>query len=120
MKTPLWASAFVLAFAVGCGENSSTSSSEATDADSSSSGNPLTAPVDYLGAVGNAKQSAEKTIDTVAINQAIQLFQVENGRFPKDLNELVQSKHLAKIPEAPYGMKIVYDPAIGQAKVVKQ
>ena len=31
-------------------------------------GNPITAPVDYLGALGKAKQSAEKTIDVVQVN----------------------------------------------------
>src|SRR6185436_1634969 len=59
---------------------------------SSSSGNPLTAPVDYLGAVAKAQQSAVKTIDTVSLNNAIQLFQVQEGRFPTDLNELVTKK----------------------------
>jgi hypothetical protein len=48
------------------------------------------------------------------------LFQVDKGRFPKDLDELVQEKYLTKVPDAPYGMKIDYDPATGTAKVVKQ
>jgi hypothetical protein len=104
-----------IALVSGCGEKSSTASSE-TNASSS----PLTAPVDYLGAVGKAQQQAVKTVDVSAINQAIQLFQVEHGRYPKDLNELVTEKNLAKIPEAPYGQKIVYDAASGQVKIVKQ
>ena len=55
-----------------------------------------------------------------SVNQAIQLFNVERGRYPKHLNELVQEKFIAKIPAAPYGMKIVYDANSGKASVVKQ
>ena len=45
----------------GCGDSSS-GSGQGTNS-TASSGNPITAPVDYLGAVGNAKQHAVKTID---------------------------------------------------------
>ena len=61
---------------------------------------------------------AEKTIDTVALNQAVQQFNVTEGRYPKDLNELVTEKYLPRLPEAPYGMKIVYDANTGTVKVV--
>ena len=63
---------------------------------------------------------AVKTVDVTSVNQAIQLFNVERGRYPKDLNELVQEKFIAKIPAAPYGMKIMYDANSGKASVVKQ
>ena len=85
-----------------------------------SSGNPVTAPVDYLGAVVRAKKSAEKTIDTVNLNQAIQQFSVGEGRYPKDLNELVTEKYLPRLPDAPYGMKFVYEAKTGQVKVVQK
>jgi hypothetical protein len=107
----------VSALASGCGDNSSNT---AKSTNAVSGGNPLTAPVDYLGAVSKAQQSAVKTVDVAAINHAVQLFQAEHGRNPKDLDELVQSKYLPKIPQAPYGSQIVYDPNTGQAKVVKQ
>lgn len=107
------AAAFLLA---GCGDNKSSTSSSATN----DSSNPLTAPVDYLGAVGKAQQNAVKTVDVASINQAIQMFQVEHGRYPSDLNELVKEKFLPQIPAAPYGMKIVYDATSGQVRVVKQ
>jgi hypothetical protein len=115
MKTHIWLAAAALVMITGCGDQGSTGGSE-TNASSS----PLTAPVDYLGAVGKAQQQAIKTVDTASINQAIQLFQVEHGRYPADLNELVKEKFLPRIPDDPYGMKIVYDPATGQVKVVKQ
>ena len=60
-------------------------------------------------------------MQTVTVNGvAIQMFNVQEGRFPKDLNELVESKLISKVPDAPYGMKIVYDPAAGKITVVKQ
>jgi hypothetical protein len=64
------------------------------------------------------EQSSEKTIDAIAINQAISLFHATEGRFPKDLNELVTEKYMPKVPDAPYGMKIVYDADRGQARIV--
>ena len=83
-----------------------------------SSGNPVTAPVDYLGALAKAKKNSEKTIDAVALNQTVQQFNVTEGHYPKDLNELVTEKYLPRLPEAPYGMKIVYDANTGTVKVV--
>jgi len=117
MKTlPIFCALFAVGLA-GCGENAS-QPKQATNAPTASS--PLTAPVDYLGAVGKAKTFAEKTVDLAQLKQAIQMFQVDKARFPKDLNELVQEKLINEIPKAPYGMKIVYDASNGQVKVVKQ
>jgi hypothetical protein len=98
----------------GCGKKQGTEA-KSTNAVGS---NPLTAPTDYLGAAAKAKQSSEKTIDAIAINQAISLFHATEGRFPKDLNELVTEKYMPKVPDAPYGMKIVYDADRGQARIV--
>src|SRR5579864_2114009 len=87
---------------------------------SNSGTSPLNAPAGYLGALQKGQQSAVSTVDTTSVDKAIQLFAVENGRNPKDLNELVEQKFLPKIPEAPYGTKLVYDSNSGTVKVVKQ
>ena len=58
----------------GCGKKDAASSASATNAAASSSGNPLTAPVDYLGAVSKAQKTAVKVIDVSSINKAIQEF----------------------------------------------
>jgi hypothetical protein len=108
-----------MALLVGCGQKDETQPAKATN-ETAATGNPLTAPVDYLGAIAKAKKSSEKTIDTVYLNQAIQLFHTSEGRYPKDLNELVAENYLPKIPDAPYGMKIVYDATKGVVKVVQQ
>jgi len=117
MKKPLYLCLMVGLSFVGCSENSDT---PAQTTNSSTSGNPLTAPVDYLGAISKAQKIAVKTIDTAALNQAIQLFNAQEGRNPKDLNELVEKKYIGQIPDAPYGMKIIYDANAGTVKVVKQ
>jgi len=101
----------------GCGDKSAPAGQ--TNATTSGS-SPLSAPADYVGALGKAQQSAVKTVDTTSINKAIQMFGVDQGRNPKDLNELVEKKYLVKIPDAPYGMKLVYDAQAGSVTVVKQ
>jgi len=101
----------------GCGQKQE-KPTQATNAPTS--GNPLTAPVDYLGTVAKGKITSEKTIDTVALNQALQMFNVQEGRYPKDLNELVEKKYIRVLPEPPYGMQIIYDPNTGTVKVVRK
>ncbi len=116
MKTP--ASLIILAallLVAGCGD-SGQKSTQAMNAVS----NAVDAPLNYVGAVVQAQKYSEKQIDLAYINQAIQQFQVAEGRLPKDLNEMVTMRYLGKIPEAPFGCKIVYDPATGTVKVVKQ
>jgi len=108
----------------GCGDDSGTTATPATNAPKAAhftnSGNPLSAPADYLGAVANAQQKAIKNIDLAQVKEAINMFNAGEGRFPKDLNELVETKYLGVIPKAPYGMKITYDAATGKVKVVDQ
>lgn len=96
----------------GCGEKSDASKSDSSDV--------TTAPADYLKSAADAHHSAVKTVDTSAIQKAIDLFQVEKGRFPKDLNELVTEKFLPKLPDVPTGMKLDYDAGAGTVKVVPQ
>jgi hypothetical protein len=101
---------------VGCSKQD-VAQSKATNS-AASSGNPLTAPVDYLGAVAKAQKSSIKAIDTAYINQAVQFFNASEGRYPKDLNELITEKYLPKLPDLPAGMKFEYNSASGQVRVV--
>ncbi len=116
MKTVLCLSVAASLVLIGCGESSDKTAQPTNGAASGSS--PLNAPADYVGALGKAKQTAVKTVDTTSLNQAIQMFNVENGRYPKDLNELVEKKVIPRIPDAPYGMKLDYDASTGKVKVV--
>ena len=79
----------------------------------------MTAPVDYLSSLAKAQQNAVKTVDTSALNRAIQMYQVDKGKYPDNLNDLVPN-YIARIPTPPYGTKLDYDPNTGEVKVVKQ
>jgi hypothetical protein len=118
MKISFLLSAAGALLLAGCGEKSD-KPGQTTNAPASSGG-ALTAPVDYLGVAVKARQSAIKTVDVASLNKAIQMFNVQEGRYPKDLNELVQEKYFPEIPLAPYGTKIVYDANAGEVKIVKQ
>jgi ABC-type Fe3+-hydroxamate transport system substrate-binding protein len=103
------------ALLAGCGSGASSQNQGGNATASSTSNNPA----DYLGALVQAKKTADKTIDVSYLNQALQLFNVQEGRYPKDLKELTP-KYVAQIPDAPLGCKIVYDAVKGEVKVVKQ
>ncbi|HAM71978.1 MAG TPA: hypothetical protein DCM86_10080 [Verrucomicrobiales bacterium] len=83
-----------------------------------SSGNPITAPVDYLGAVAKAQHTSVNKLSLVGITQAIQQYQALEGHLPKTLDDLVTAKVLEQIPTPPQGMKFSYNPATGEVSVV--
>ncbi|MGD0259060.1 MAG: hypothetical protein ABSD29_04460 [Verrucomicrobiota bacterium] len=118
MKTIFCFSLAASLLLIGCGESSNQPPQPTNGATSGSS--PLSAPADYVGALGKAQQTAVKTADTTSLNQAIQMFGVDQGRNPKDLNELVEKKYIPKIPAAPKGMMLEYDATAGKVKVVPQ
>lgn len=109
------------ALLTGCGQpEPAAKPAEAKPAESKPGENPLNAPTDYLGTVAKAKKSSEATIDTTSLNSAISMFQVEKGRNPKDLEELVTSGTIKALPKPPYNMKFSYDATAGTVKVVPQ
>jgi hypothetical protein len=118
MKKALCALSIFGLLLAGCDEKSGSAGGGTNT--TSSGGNPLNAPADYVGALGKAQQNAVKTADTTSINKAIQMFTVDQGRNPKDLNELVEKKYLPQLPTPPTGMKLDYDANAGTARVVKQ
>jgi hypothetical protein len=81
---------------------------------------PASAPAGYVAGLARGQQVAVKTVDVVSLNQEIQLFNVQEGRNPKDLNELVTQHYLGALPNPPAGMKLVYDAAQGKVSVVPQ
>jgi hypothetical protein len=83
-------------------------------------GNPLNAPADYLGAVNQAQKAAARAVDLAAVQNAIGLFQAQEDRYPRDLNELVQKRYLQQVPQPPAGSRLTYNPATGEVKMVRQ
>jgi predicted small lipoprotein YifL len=110
---PLLAAALTLA---ACGQK--TPSAPPATTNQSTTGNPLSAPADYLGAVGQAQKQAAKVVDTVQVQQAIRQFQAAEDRYPRDLAELVKEGYLPRLPALPSGMRYQYDPASGLVRAV--
>ena len=107
-------SIFIAAAAVllaGCGKSSTSQDN--------TPGPGANAATDYGNTLVNGKKTADKTIDVSSLNQALQLFNAQEGHFPKTLQELVPN-YVGKIPDAPIGYEIVYDAAKGEVKAVKQ
>ncbi len=100
----------------GCGK----AQSPPAPAPPAQSASPAAAHDGYLGTLVRGQQVAVKGIDTASLNQEVQLFNVQEGRLPKDLNELVTKQYLPKLPDAPAGMKLNYDAAQGKVTVVPQ
>jgi hypothetical protein len=119
MKLPVYLSLFGALWLAGCGDHTDSPIKVATNS-ASAGGNPVNAGGDYLGTLVKGQQTAVKVVDTAALTQAAQLFNAQEGRYPKDLNELVTSKMIGSIPDAPAGMKLDYDPTTGTVKVVKK
>jgi ABC-type Fe3+-hydroxamate transport system substrate-binding protein len=111
----LFVSVITAVLLAGCG-NSSSSQNQGTNATANTTGNN---PADYLGGLVQAKKTADKTIDVAYLNQALSLFNVQEGRYPKTLAEL-RPKYVAMIPDAPIGYKLNYDAVKGEVKMVKQ
>jgi hypothetical protein len=106
-------------FLAGCDGGHSSAPAGTSPTQSNASGNPLTAPVDYLGAASRAQKLANKTTAEASLGQAIKMFEGQEGRLPRSLNELVP-KYVPTIPAPPAGMKYVYNPADGSLKVTTQ
>jgi hypothetical protein len=107
----------------GCGNNNSSPHPQGTNTsqttNTTDSAHPAAPSGGYLGALMQADKYAVKTIDVSYLNEAVQLFNTQEGRLPKHLNELVPN-YVGKLPATPYGTKLDYDPNTGQVKVVKQ
>jgi hypothetical protein len=107
----------------GCGNNNSSPHPQGTNTsqttNTTDSAHPAAPSGGYLGALMQADKYAVKTIDVSYLNEAVQLFNTQEGRLPKDLNELVPN-YVGKLPATPYGTKLDYDPNTGQIKVVQQ
>jgi hypothetical protein len=111
MKSPVFKSFALLTatlFVAGCGNNQGSSSQ--TTAPAPSGG--------YLDTLANSRDQAVKVVDITSINQAIQVFNANEGRYPKDLEELVTNKLIGEIPPTPRGKKLDYNATTGEIRMV--
>jgi hypothetical protein len=99
----------------GCGKQQNSPPPAAASA-----ATPANAPAGYVGALVRGQQVAVKTVDVASLNEEVQLFNVQEGRNPRDLDELVTQHYLGALPHAPAGMKFVYDAAQGKVSVAPE
>ncbi len=85
-----------------------------------SSATPAPPPPGYLGTVANAPSKALKVLDVATLNQAIQMFRVQEDRYPTNLEELTVTGLINRMPEVPRGMKLEYDATTGQVAMVSE
>jgi hypothetical protein len=98
----------------GCGKDEKTTTPSTTVTPANNTPPAAPAGNGYLGTMVKAQQLAVKTVDLTSLNEEIQLFNVQEGRLPADLNELVTKNYIGQLPAAPAGMKLVYDAAQGK------
>ena len=110
MKANLLAMLAML-FLAGCNDSSQ------TNASSDNKTTVASAPADYLNNAAKAQKNAVKTVDTAAMNKAVESFYVQEGRFPKDLLELVEKGLLPRIPTLPDKATWVYDSKNGVVSI---
>ncbi len=106
---------FVIVVLTGCGRSDP---GEGNAQPAKPASNPVSAPVDYLGATAAGKKSAEKTVHLAPVLSALQQFHAAEDRYPAQLQELVQAGFLARLPEAPPGQFLRYDPTDGSVRWV--
>src|SRR5690242_19712707 len=99
------------------GSSTNTSVPTATAPTPPNNPTPSSASAQYAVNLGNAQQYATIVSRTATFNQAIQVFNASEGRFPKDLNELVTEKYMSHIPTPPRGMKYYYNPDNGDFRI---
>ncbi len=78
----------------------------------------ISAPADYVGAVAQAGRKSETVLALTQIQRAIQTYQAEEGKLPFNMDELVESGHLVRLPELPSGMKLSYDRSTGEVDII--
>ena len=75
---------------------------------------PRPSPTESQQRLASAQAGAATVLNLAGLQQAIQMFQAQEDRFPTNLAELTVAGYLREIPQLPAGEKLDYDPATGQ------
>ncbi len=72
---------------------------------------------DYAHTLDKSEKKAAEVTGLLTLNQAVQQFNVIEGRLPRTLDELVETRYLPKLPAAPRGKRFIYDSKAGEVTV---
>jgi len=97
----------------GCQENGGTNAQQLREG----AREAIDAPADYLGANVRAQHQAQVTSAKTSVEGAVRMFQASEGRYPRNLDELVTEKYLSAIPQLPRGASFNYNAQTGQVTV---
>ena len=92
-----------------CGKKSAPSSEENL--------NPANAIEKYGGVMGKTYKRAKSFDALLTLKHDITSFQVEQGRWPASLQELVEKEYTKELPKPPEGMKFSYNPTNGSIRL---
>lgn len=72
---------------------------------------------EYGKNLSNAEKNAAQVTGLTTLTQAVKQFEVMEGRFPRNLDELIVGRYFAKLPVPPRGKRFVYDAKTGKVDV---
>jgi competence protein ComGC len=78
------------------------------------------APSGYIAKAVKVKEEARATVGIENLQKAVESFQLEEGRNPASLEEVIQKGFLKTMPNAGNGQKFEYDAKTGNVKIVSQ
>ena len=78
-----------------------------------------TAPAEYLNNAAKEQRRMVKAVDIAAMNKTVEKFYVQEGRFPKDLLELVEKDYMPRLPLLPERAEWDYDTNSGVVGILK-
>jgi len=79
--------------------------------------NVINAPGEYGKVMSRALKKTKSLDNLMILKNKINTFQIQEGRYPSSLNELVEKKYIEKLPQPPEGMKYYYDSSNGKIDV---
>ncbi len=106
---------------MGCGskdESPPSNKPAQTKPASTSNNSVLAAPVTYIETVIHTGETTKGKLELITFQKAIEAFQLEEGRNPASMDELVQKLYIKTIPQPPAGQTFSYDAEKGVVKLV--
>lgn len=80
---------------------------------------PQTTPTNKPETPVKSGRRPARTQEAVVLEKAIQLFNVQERRYPLDLEELVTKGYVNALPDNPPGGRFIYNPTNGQLLLVR-
>jgi hypothetical protein len=78
---------------------------------------PVRQPNDYRTMIEHARKRQASSAGLKTVTDAMRKFEVDLGRAPKDLTELVRLGYIEEVPPPPDGQTYVYDPELANVQL---